>query len=145
MSNLTSIFKNIFTSLMLVVVAFGLFTSINGLAVTNPGKPDICQNGQNQNCNAGGGFLNVSTITSFKDVANLAASIANILTFVILSIAVIFIVYGAFIWLTQEKDGADRGRKIIFNAVVAMVIAVLAFGLTQAIINILYTSNSNGI
>lgn len=130
-------FKQILAGLALAVVSLGLSISLvgNAAAVQNVGKPDICTG--NNNCQAGG-FLDISQITSAKDIAGLAASIANLLTFVILSVAIVFIVYGAFIWLTDSEKGADRGRKIIFNAVIAMVIAVLAYGLTQAVINILY-------
>ncbi len=66
-----------------------------------------------------------------------ASRIAQLMTFIIASIAIIFVLYGAFLWLTDAEKGAEKGRKIITNAVIALVISVVAYGLIGVVIGFL--------
>ena len=54
-----------------------------------------------------------------------ASNIAQLMTFIIASIAIVFVLYGAFLWLTDQEKGAEKGLKIIRNAVIALVISVV--------------------
>ena len=55
-------------------------------------------------------------------------NIANGLIVVVVAISVIFIVYGAFLWMTK---GQAEGQKMVVNAVIGLIIAVIAFFIVQ--------------
>lgn len=55
-------------------------------------------------------------------------NIANGLILIVVAISVIFIVYGAFLWMTK---GQAEGQKMVVNAVIGLIIAVIAFFIVQ--------------
>jgi len=149
MSVISNIIKQTFSIALLALLSIGLlssFSQVSAFAVaatgdnaTNnnllPSNGAVCDSnnagtaGDNSRCLVIGGEENSLPV--------IAGNIAQFITFVVASIAVIFIVYGAFVWMTDTDKGAEKGRKIITSAVIALVVAVLAFGLTQTIINVL--------
>lgn len=61
-------------------------------------------------------------------------------------VAVIFIIYGGFVWLTSGGDTAkiDTAKKIILNAVIGLAITLLSFAITYFVINLINdTTNGN--
>ena len=56
------------------------------------------------------------------------SNIANGLILVVAAISVIFIVYGAFLWMTK---GQKEGQGMVTNAVIGLIIAVIAFFIVQ--------------
>jgi Type IV secretion system pilin len=110
--------------------------SISGL----PGADQVCQAGKEKGkC----GFVEKT-----DNIATLAASIAQIMTYIIGSIAIVFILYGAFQWMIDPEKGAATGKKIIVNALIALVISVAAYGLVATVLQFLNTNsvgdNGNG-
>ena len=98
-----------------------------------PGATSVCPNGK---CP----IVNTSD-TSRDALPKFASQIAQLMTFIIGSIAIIFVLYGAFLWLTDQEKGAEKGLKIIRNAVIALVISVVAYGLVGVILNFLNSGN----
>ena len=80
---------------------------------------------------------------SLTNIAGFAGCIAASLAFVILVSAIVFMVYGAWIILSDPDKGTERGRKIIFSAVMAMIVSVLSFSLAALITNVL-AGGANG-
>ena len=79
---------------------------------------------------------NVSATTTALDsgtIQNTIINIANILGVICVGIAVIFVVYGAFQWITgNEKEG----RATVQNAVIGLFIVLGAYLIVQLGINI---------
>ena len=76
-------------------------------------KPGVVCPGGQGNCPITGniGAANADSLPVF------ASKIAQLMTFIIGSIAIIFVLYGAFLWLTDQEKGAEKGRKIIKNLI----------------------------
>ena len=70
---------------------------------------------------------------AISKIAALAGCAAAAIAFIVLTVAVVYMVYGAFIWLTDTEKGAERGRKIIFSSVIAMIVSVLAFAISALV------------
>ncbi len=156
---LKNLFKNVFSVVMLAIVGVSMSVAIvSGTAPTNNGSVNTYavgtatlktadeQNGKNKTAFAGNNDL-ISAFcgkvtAGIAGVGEIAGCIAAVIAFVVLTIAVVYMVYGAFIWLTDTEKGAERGRKIIFNAVIAMVVAVLAFAISALITNVLAGSGA---
>jgi hypothetical protein len=82
------------------------------------------------------------------DVRVLIANIVRyVLTFVGL-IAVIFIIYAGFLWMTSNGDPAkvDRARKTLLNAASGLIVVILSFALVTFFINLWsdFTSSTYG-
>ena len=143
MSSFITQFYKFFSILAAVVLSltltFSLVGNINGYAQNNrklnglPPAADVCKAGQTSgDC----GFVKQT-----DNIATLAASIAQIMTYIIGSIAIVFILYGAFQWMIDPEKGAATGKKIIVNALIALVISVAAYGLVATVLNFLNTSS----
>jgi ABC-type uncharacterized transport system permease subunit len=64
-------------------------------------------------------------------------TIAQYATFVIAALAVLFVIYGALLFLVGGEKGHEKGRKVIVNAVIAVTISILSYSGIQLLINIL--------
>lgn len=75
----------------------------------------------------------------FKTVAEWALGIAFIL-------AVVFLIYGGFRYILAggNEEAAKAGRTAIFNALIGVVIIVLAFIVVQIVYNFVSGNNSGG-
>jgi cytochrome b subunit of formate dehydrogenase len=131
-SMLKQIIKHIVIALSLIFLALGLISTPTSAQIFNPNdlpkSEEICGTG-----NVRGRLINCNQ----SNLAQLTGSIAGVLTFIIVSIAIIFIVYGAFVWMTDIEKGPEKGRKIITQAVIALVISVIAYGVVASLINFL--------
>lgn len=72
--------------------------------------------------------------------ADLKDTVLNILRWVLgllALIAVIFVIYGGFIWLTSGGDESkiDKAKKIISGAVVGLIIIILAWAIVIFVAN----------
>ena len=74
---------------------------------------------------------------NLKNIGEFAGCVAASLAFLILVGAIVFMVYGAWIIMTDAEKGTERGRKIIFSAVMAMIVSVLSFSFAALITNVL--------
>ncbi len=69
-------------------------------------------------------------------IVNILVNVAETLTFIAGGVAVLFLVYGGFLFIVDPGGsgaGATKGKTIIFNALIGLVICVAAF----TIVNIL--------
>jgi D-alanyl-lipoteichoic acid acyltransferase DltB (MBOAT superfamily) len=131
MTKFTRFIKNFLAVGVMTLAVLGLVSfSPSAIAQRLPSGNTLCPIG-------GCRIIDGSQVTGQDALPNLARNIASFVAFIIASIAIIFILYGAFIWLTDMEKGAERGRKIITNAVIALVVAVVSFGIVQALINFL--------
>jgi hypothetical protein len=130
---LKTFIKNVFSMAILSVIALTgalAFSPVLGNAQgLLPTAKQICTN---DSCK----FIDPAT-ASKDSLPVFAARIAQFMTFIIGSIAIIFVLYGAFLWLTDTEKGPERGRKIITNAVIALVISVVAFSLVGVLLSFL--------
>jgi hypothetical protein len=73
-------------------------------------------------------------LSGFIDII---VNIANIGTYVIAGLSLLYIIYAAFLFLVGGEDGAKKGRKVIVNSIIAIIISAVSFSAIQLIINIL--------
>jgi len=71
------------------------------------------------------------TVTTYSGVVGIINTIGNWMFGLLLALAVIFLLYAAFLYLTAAGDSAktDKAKDIIIYAIVAIVVAVLAKGI----------------
>lgn len=87
-----------------------------------------------------GGQCRVFTPSKFTGpggIVDIVQSVGGVLVFVISSIAVLFMIWGAWDYMTDPDKGPENGRKKLINAAIAIAIAVLSFTITQIIVNVL--------
>ena len=126
----------ILASFILSIVLTFSFASIPSLARTSlTGLPTGSEACRGTDC---------GLITGQQTLPQLAVGIATILTFIIGSIAIIFMLYGAFLWMTDSEKGPEKGKKMIINAIVALIISVAAYGIVASILNFLNTATVGG-
>lgn len=79
------------------------------------------------------------TGTAGEIASNIAVDIAVLMTYVAGSIAIIFVLIGAFKMLTSEGDSKkyEEGLKSIRYAVTGLVFSVLAYGLIAIVLSVL--------
>lgn len=72
-----------------------------------------------------------TTITSYGGVINIINTIGNWMFGILLALAVVFLLYAAFLYLTAAGDSGktDQAKNIIIYAIVAIIVAVLAKGI----------------
>ena len=151
-----NLFKQIFSIVMVAIVGIAMSASIiAGNAPTNISnntnnivtvqaatnktlKEANTLNKTNNENFAGKGILDqfcdlTGSADAISKIAALAGCAAAAIAFIVLTVAVVYMVYGAFIWLTDTEKGAERGRKIIFSAVIAMIVSVLAFAISALV------------
>ncbi len=128
LSNSTISKFSIFTNFQIQVEARN---SINGLPDSNL----VCKNSSATDC----GFVQKS-----DNIAVLASNVAQVITYIIGSVAIVFILYGAFIWMTGGDKGPENGKKMITNALIALIIATAAYGIVATIISFLNTTTVGG-
>ncbi len=77
-------------------------------------------------------------ISNINDLFNLVCDAANLLFTVIMILAIIILLYAAFLFLTGGGDSAklDQARQLLTYAVVGIVVALLAKGLVLVVVNI---------
>lgn len=61
-------------------------------------------------------------------IVSIIIQAAQAFAFIIVGVSAFFLVYGGFLFVTDNGDGsrAKNGRAIIFNALIGMVVAILA-------------------
>lgn len=73
-----------------------------------------------------------------EGVASFIIQIARLLTYIAGAIAVLFLVYGGVRYLTAQDDGATKNaRAIIQNAVIGLVIAIVAYSIVSIVSGLL--------
>ena len=82
-------------------------------------------------------FGSSSGIAGRGTIGELASSIIGILLFAAGMVAVIMIIIGGYIWMTSRGNESQttNGRKTLTNALIGLVIVILAYAIVQAITN----------
>ena len=162
-NTLSSLIKKTVSIALLAILAISLVVSnVSSLSNSNVSRipvysvEEACGNGrigfdQASACNrenaqrvgADKGIINIcGKISNFGDLAKLAYCVASALAYIVLTFAVVRFVWGAFVLLTDTKNGKERAKSIIINSMIAMVVAVLALQGAPLITDLL-TGNNN--
>ena len=139
--------KNLINKLALGLVALAMLFGVVGAA----GVPALANNNTNA-VESSGGTLNPCQFNPdapgcSTDLTNDANSgvggllgfifeIVQILIYIVGGIAVLFLVYGGFLFIVDpggSGDGAQKGKKIIFNALIGLAIVLLATAIVQVV------------
>jgi hypothetical protein len=144
MTKLLQIFKNITSIIAITIFSMGLLLVSSTLTANAqrllPDGNQICPGGNSSGCKV----IPPSGAKGQNALLELSRTVATTLTFAIASICIIFILYGSWVWLSDLEKGAEKGRKIIINSVIALVISVVAYGVLATIIQLLDTPNLTG-
>lgn len=73
------------------------------------------------------------------DVAELSRTIINWALYLAAIIAVIFIIYGGFMYITSAGNDAQagKGRATLVNAIIGLIIIILSYVIVQVVYNFL--------
>jgi len=73
-----------------------------------------------------------------NSLANLIIGIARFVTFVVGAVAVLFLVYGGVLFVTDNGDGnsAKKGKLVLINAVIGLIIAIVAYTIVGLVGNV---------
>jgi hypothetical protein len=90
------------------------------------------------------GFENIDG--SQQGITGIITNIANWFIFILAAVAVLFIIYGGFLYVTDDGSGtkAGQGKKIVLQALVGLVIAIVSFTLVTVIVNITKSADFGG-
>lgn len=131
MSLLYSFFTKIFAFAFLVsALTLLMIPSVGFAQVVN--LPDAC----------GGKACPITGSTeidaSQAGIAGIILSVASFVTYVVGAISVLFLVYGGFLYVTDTGDDKNSGKakKILVNAVIGLIIAIVAITIVSVIGNI---------
>lgn len=138
--------KNVvFSFVILAIMQFGIF----GIGVAFKSYLNIIPSASAQiNCPDGTkpqGSLclpeNAPTkgIAGSSDFVSLANNIIKILLYVCGMIAVVFLIIGGYQYLTSggNEEAAEKGRKTLLNAIIGIVIIIMAFAIVSVVTNTL--------
>ena len=78
-----------------------------------------------------GGGDAVTTINNLIDGA------INVITGIAATIAVAYLVYGGFVYITGGAKGAESAKTIIINAIIGLVIIALAYVIINLVVSLL--------
>jgi hypothetical protein len=125
--------------LMGAVAAIGLFGL---LVLAGPALSPVSVNAQKivqpcVNCPIIGNPSNIKA--SSEGIAGLILRVARWVTYILGAVAVLFLVYGGFLFVTDVGDGnrAGQGKKIFQSAVLGLILAIAAFAIVAVIGNLL--------
>jgi len=91
----------------------------------------------------GTGYLGGSTLPS-TDVRTVAVNLINVLLGVLGIIFLLLVLYGGFLWMTAggNDEAAQKGRKIIGNGIIGLIVIFVAFAITTFVFNILVAATA---
>jgi Type IV secretion system pilin len=78
-----------------------------------------------------------SSITGEGGIVNVINNVINWASAIIAAIAVAFIVYGSFVWITS---GQENGQKIVIQAVVGLIVLVVSYFIAQIAVSLATTA-----
>lgn len=89
----------------------------------------------------GTGYL-VNSDLPADDLRDVAVNLINILLSALGVIFLLLVLYGGFLWMVAggSDDQAAKGRKVIGNAIVGLLVVFLAFAITTFVFNLLFAA-----
>lgn len=109
------------TTVAMFSLVGGLMNSVPVSAATLPDATKLC--GTDGKCAGVGDATKIKTDRA--GVVGYIVSAAQWLTYIIVGIAVIFLVYGGFRYMTSSDGGTDA-KKIITSSLIGLVVAIVA-------------------
>ena len=78
-----------------------------------------------------------SVSSKSPDLPTLVTNIVNIMLFVAGALSIIYLIYSGILYITSagNPDSAKKGQQGVLNAVIGLVIIVLAFFIARAVVN----------
>ena len=72
-----------------------------------------------------------------ESIVRLIGRIINYALFVAGAVAVLFVIYGGYLYLTSggNEDSAKKGRTTVVNALIGLVIIILAYVIVNVVVN----------
>lgn len=128
------IFTAIWVSIFTLSLTFSLVSVPSYAQSLVPDRNRICTGG---NCP---GIGNTPVDASRQGLVSIIIGVAQWLTFIGVAVSVLFLVWGGFRWITS---GEGEAKKIVLNAIVGLIISILAFTIVT-IISQLATGNIAG-
>lgn len=136
----------------------GAETCVNHVCVTpstgngnsgNSGSGVICDTANGYTMQNGLCIPNSPFSGGFANQSTLSGLITTILNFVLMLagiIAVVFIIIGGYRYMTAggNEENAEKGRKALVNAIIGLLIVILAFTIVQVVSNALTSSSPIG-
>lgn len=76
-----------------------------------------------------------TNITGYSDVTNIIGTVGNWMFGIILALAVIFILYAAFLYLTSggDEEKVGKAKQYLVYAIIAIAVAVLSKGIVMVV------------
>jgi len=68
-----------------------------------------------------------------NSVVRIIIDIARFITFVAVGLAILFMVWGGIRYITGGEDGATSGKKLLINATIGLIIAIVAYTIVNII------------
>jgi|GEM_PF-2785239 len=108
-------------------------------AQTTGGPALLCDSGTTKNgiCLPNNPLGNPTGIAGSGSFTELAAKIIDILLYFAGIVAVIFAIYGGYVYMTSggNEETASKGRRIITDAIIGLVIVILAYAIITGVTN----------
>jgi hypothetical protein len=109
-----------------LMMAMTLFAGVAGSAADLTGS--VCTSGSVDVC-LGTESTGNETASSQQQIVNLILNIVTWVVYIVGAVAVVFLVYGGILFIVNpggNEDNVKKGKTIIFNALIGLVIVLLA-------------------
>ena len=146
MTNLSKFISRFVAVLMMFVTLGGaifattlVFSPVSTYAQLKGATPDFSDKG----CIGGAALCNIGKTDTRTSITKIIVDIATFFIYILGAISVLFIVYGGFLYVTDDGSGtkAEKGKKIVLQALVGLVIALAAFTLVQITLSLVGNLN----
>ena len=123
-----------------LLMSASVFTAMLPVTVQAAGPIDQGLSGISGSFNTGGG------IAKSKNVNELLVNVIKILLGVAFAVALLFVIVGGFMYMTSagNEDQAKKGRTTLINAVIGIVLIVLAYAIISVVVNFVSTDAPSG-
>lgn len=135
--------QTIFAGILLVFIALSFATSTGSIqthAALVPGQGQLCPK---EGCPITGS----ETVSPTKSgVVGIIINVAKWLTFIGVGLSVLFMVWGGIRYITAgDGDGDTKAKKTLINAVIGLVVSIVAFTIVSVLSNILQGTIGDGL
>ena len=134
--------KNLSKISLSLMILVGLLTVVLGASV-----PTYAQNlpSAGRVCSGNCALIGSTSISANSDTANVVVfNVISWLTYFSVAVAILFLVYGGFRYVTAN-DGGKSGKAIIINALIGLVVVIVGATIVTVIIQLLSGNSGQGI